>query len=156
MCLSELAIVFTVIDKHAPIKSKRVKKQTKPAWFTEDIQNAIKRRDYLKKQVDLGKVPPDTYNSVRNKVVHMVEKAKSESIKRELEDNSRNPRLLWKALKKLCPMGKSRLTDDHLNDASRNEHFNSRQEANNFNLHSKFQSVQGTPNRCKFTQFRCM
>ena len=22
-------------------------------------------------------------------------------------------------------------------------------------LHSKFQSDQGTPNRCKFTQFRC-
>ena len=32
-------------------------------------------------------------------------------------------------------MGKSRSTDDHLNDASRNQHFNSRQEANNFNLH---------------------
>ena len=117
------SLVFTVIDKHAPIKSKRVKKQTKPAWFTEDIQNAIKRRDHLKKQVDLGKVPRDTYNSARNKVVHMIEKAKSESIKRELEDNSRNPRLSWKALKKLCPVGKSRSTDDHLNDASRNEHF---------------------------------
>ena len=32
-------------------------------------------------------------------------------------------------------MGKSRSTDDHLNDASRNEHFSSRQEANNINLH---------------------
>ena len=48
----------------------------------------------------------------------MIEKAKSDSMKRELEDNSRNPCLLWKALKKLCPMGKSRSTDDHLNDAS--------------------------------------
>ena len=32
-------------------------------------------------------------------------------------------------------MGKSRSTDDHLNDASRNEHFSSRQEENNINLH---------------------
>ena len=38
----------------------------------------------------------------------MIEKAKSESIKRKLEDNTRNPHLLLKALRKLCPMGKSR------------------------------------------------
>lgn len=88
-----------------------------PAWFTEDIQNAIKHRHYLKKQANQGRVSRDTYNSARNKVVHTIEKVKSESIKRELDDNSRNP-------KNLCPVGKLRSTFDNLNDACRIEHFN--------------------------------
>ena len=31
-----------VFNKHAPVKSKRVKCETQPDWYTDDIKNATK------------------------------------------------------------------------------------------------------------------
>ena len=38
-------IFLTVLDKHAPVKTKRVKKDTQPEWFNDEIKEAIKKRD---------------------------------------------------------------------------------------------------------------
>ena len=38
-------IVLSVLDKIAPMKTKHVKKETQPEWFSDDIKEAIKKRD---------------------------------------------------------------------------------------------------------------
>ena len=40
---------MTVFDKHAPIKTKRVKKESQPDWYNEDIKFASKQRDMYHK-----------------------------------------------------------------------------------------------------------
>lgn len=78
-------------------------------------------------QLERGGIPRDTYNKARTKVVHMVNKAKSMAIKKELEENRQNSRLLWKALKKLNPTNNAKPMPDNLKP--------SRDQANKFNKH---------------------
>ena len=89
-----IKLVLDVVDTHAPVKKKRVKSPDKPSWLTNEILEAIKHSDHLKKLLDHGKIPRDTYNKARTKVVHMVYKAKSVAIENELEGNKQNSHLL--------------------------------------------------------------
>ena len=54
--------MLDVVDTHAPVKKKRVKSPIKPSWLTNEILEAIKHRDHLKKLLDQGKISRDTYN----------------------------------------------------------------------------------------------
>ena len=42
-----------VFNKHAPVKSKRVKRETQPGWYTDNITNATNNRDESHKKKDL-------------------------------------------------------------------------------------------------------
>ena len=68
------------LDKHAPIKTRRVKSKRLPDWFTSDILNARRTRDYYKRAKNWSQ-----YKSYRNKTRDLIRKAKrrhfSESIK---------------------------------------------------------------------------
>ena len=95
-----IKVVLDVVDTHGPMKKKRVRSPNKPSWLTNEIQEAIKHHNHLKKLLDHGKIPRATFNNTRTKVVHMVNKAKSVAIENELEEKKQSSRLLWKALKK--------------------------------------------------------
>ena len=41
---------LAVVDKHIPLIQRRVKSKLKPGWLTQDILDAIKLRDFLKKE----------------------------------------------------------------------------------------------------------
>ena len=40
----------SVIDKHAPLKTKRIRNKRSPAWITNDLLLEIYKRDFLKKK----------------------------------------------------------------------------------------------------------
>ena len=42
---SFIASFMSVFDKHAPMKTKRVRKETQPKWYDEKIKTASKTRD---------------------------------------------------------------------------------------------------------------
>ena len=117
------------------MKHKRVKTFAKPSWLTNKILEAIKSRDSLKKQLERGKIPRNTYNKARTKVVHMANKAKSVTIKKDLKENRQNSSLLLKALKKLNPTNNAKPVPDNLKP--------SRDQANKFNEH--FVSIARPP-----------
>lgn len=48
------ALVLDVVDRHAPLKSVRVKTIKKPSWLSDEILTAIKERDRLKKELEKG------------------------------------------------------------------------------------------------------
>ena len=127
-----IKLVLDVVNTPPPMKKKRVKLPDKPSWLTNDIQEANKHRDHLKKLVDHEKIPIATFNKARTKVV--VNKAKSVAIENELEGNKQNSRLLWKALKKLSSSGKVKSVPNDLKA--------SRDQANLFNKH--FVSITST------------
>jgi len=39
------------------VKKKRVKSPKKPSWVKNEIQEAVKHRDHLKRLLDHGKIP---------------------------------------------------------------------------------------------------
>ena len=92
------ALVLDVVDRHAPLKSVRVKSMKKPSWLSDEIFTAIKERDRLKKELEKGRIQRMSFNTARNKVVRLIEKAKKEAVFNEV-DNSK-----WKTLKSIFPI----------------------------------------------------
>jgi hypothetical protein len=41
---------LNIYNKHAPLCTKRVKHYNKPEWLDDELQSAIKKRDYFKKK----------------------------------------------------------------------------------------------------------
>ena len=40
---------LSIIDKHAPLRQRRVKNLSLPPWITNDLRNAMTNRDELKR-----------------------------------------------------------------------------------------------------------
>ena len=62
------AVVLDVVDRHAPLKSVRVKSMKKPSWLSNEILKAIKERDRLKKELEKGRIQRMSFNAARNKL----------------------------------------------------------------------------------------
>ena len=90
---SELFI--KTLNKHAQIKSKRVKHDSQPDWLTEDIKNAIKTRDAYHKHKNWSQ-----YKVWRNKTSTLIRKAKKDLFSKSIAENKTNS-YLWKHVKNL-------------------------------------------------------
>ena len=97
------ALVLDVVNRHAPLKSVRVKSIKKPSWLLDEILTAIKGRDRLKKELEKGRIQRMSIKSARNKVVRLIEKAKKEAVINEIDNSKLNSRVLWKTLKSIFP-----------------------------------------------------
>ena len=83
-----------VIDKHAPIKTHRIKNEVQPEWVTSDILDRIKQRDILKKE---GRF--DDYRIARNEVSSIIQEAKGSVYKTKIEEGKNDPKTIWKLSK---------------------------------------------------------
>ena len=83
-----------VIDKHAPIKTHRIKNEVQPEWVTSDILDKIKQRDNLKKE---GRF--DDYRIARNEVSSIIQEAKRSVYKTKIEEGKDDPKTIWKLFK---------------------------------------------------------
>ena len=86
-------IFINIIDRHAPIKCKRIKRSIIPPWITPLILHEMKIRDKLKSQNNHG-----AYKQQRNKVKSMQRSAKKLFIN-DLIRNKSDPSSIWKAIK---------------------------------------------------------
>lgn len=89
-------ILNAILNKHAPVKLKRVKHETKPPWITDEVLAAIKMRDYLHKNKRF-----DDYKKMRNTVSHMIKEKRRQYISDAIESN-KSTTILWKQLKYLA------------------------------------------------------
>ena len=92
------SLFFTVIDKHLPIKKKRVKYPSQPEWLSQEIKQAMKTRDIYASNKDL-----DRWRLWKNKVNKLISKAKSSYYLTLLSSNKSDPRTFWKFLNELVP-----------------------------------------------------
>lgn len=88
-----LAALLTIINKHAPIKRKRVKYQIRPAWLTQEIKDEMLIRDKLKKDKKF-----DLYKKQRNKVLSLVRKAKRKYFETLTSNPNSKTYSIWKAI----------------------------------------------------------
>ena len=88
--LNNLTATFTsIINKHAPIKEKRVRRIFQSGWFNKDIKSIILSRDRAKWRGHISE-----FKGLRNKVVNMVRSAKREYYHKILKDNYGNSKML--------------------------------------------------------------
>ena len=83
-----------IINKHAPLKSHRIKRKYQPDWLTSQILDCIKGRDKCKFS---GKM--DEYRLLRNKVSTMIDTAKKEAYQTKIEEGKDDSRSIWKLFK---------------------------------------------------------
>ena len=117
------------IDKHAPIKTHRIKNENQPDWVTSDILDKIKQRGYLKKQ---GKF--EDYKNARNEVSSFIQESKRSVYKSKIEEGKDDPKSIWKIFKEFGANGKKcnengclkiKVGEDIItNDFDLAEHFN--------------------------------
>ena len=84
---------MTVFDKHVPIKTKRVKKETQPDWYNDEIKFASKQRDMYHKSRNWPQ-----YKHWRNKTIHLIRTAKKGFFAKSIAENKDNT-YLWKHIK---------------------------------------------------------
>ena len=89
------------LDKHAPRVTKRVKHTLQPNWFNTDISEASKMRDYYHKILYI-----ENYRIWRNKTKSMISNSKQQNFTKNINENKRNPKQLWKNLHDLTNKSK--------------------------------------------------
>ena len=89
------AFLNKAFNKHAPLKTKRVKQHSKPSWLSSDIKDAMYTRDRYHKQKDW-----ENYKKWRNLVTEKIKKAKHEHYKQAIEENQKSSSI-WKYLNEL-------------------------------------------------------
>jgi len=86
----------SVLDNHAPLKRKRVKKATQPNWFNSDILRAFQQRNHFHKSKD-----NINYRLWRQKVKSLICYAKTNYYNEHIISKQHNHRQLWNSLKEL-------------------------------------------------------
>ena len=81
-----------VVEKHAPIRKRRVKHPTLPQWLSSEIIKAMKLRDRLKRDKKF-----EDYKKQRNKVTSLVRAAKKAYFAKLINDN-KDTASLWHAM----------------------------------------------------------
>ena len=76
--LLPVSLFKSVLDSHAPLKKRRVKREFIPEWFNSEIQTAIATRNHLHRKAILTNDALNwrEYRSARNRVVHLIRYAK--------------------------------------------------------------------------------
>ena len=66
-------ILYTILSKHAPMKSKRIKSNHLPRWINHEVKKAMYERDRFHKLKDWY-----NYEAMRNNVLHLIRKKKKD------------------------------------------------------------------------------
>ncbi|KAK3105561.1 hypothetical protein FSP39_000518 [Pinctada imbricata] len=89
------SIIFGLLDKHAKVRTKRVKTQFKPKWLSPEINDARYKRDFYHQKRD-----SKNFQIWRNKVTSLIREAKGNYYKTSIENNM-NSKDIWKHLNEI-------------------------------------------------------
>ena len=135
--------LMPVIDKHAPLRHKRVKSQNLPGWLTPEIREAMKIRDKLKgktkgkntdhnqllsnelkkqKEIEIEKDKTE-YKKQRNRVTQLIRDSKKEYFNKMINNNT-DVASLWKAINNITKTSKKKYrSSSQLPPNTFNNHF---------------------------------
>ena len=85
-------IISHIFDKHAPYCKKRIKSQSHNPWFTKEIKNELRKRDYLLKHG-----PRDDYKKQRNFVKTLIRSTKKSYFETLIKNNG-SQKCIWNAI----------------------------------------------------------
>ena len=121
-----LTLLISVIDKHAPIKKKRLGKRKYP-WITSDVIQKMRLRDNLKKRFDLTRDDNvwQQYRMARNDCNNSIRRAKRHYFTLNIDAARNDPKKSWKLINDLssrkirneCNVKKVNINGNEVNSA---------------------------------------
>ena len=95
-------LLACVIDKHAPLGTKRVKNKRSP-WITNELLREMRTRDFLKKKAASTNDPSiwKQFKDARNKANSSVKKAKRKYFSDNVDAYKSDPRKTWRLINEL-------------------------------------------------------
>lgn len=109
MWTSWKTLFMSCINKHAPLRNKRICKKKSP-WITADLRRKMRNRDFTKKKAIRTNDQSwwDQYKIARNQTNNSIKNAKRRYFTDNLDANKRDPRKTWKLINELrCRQQKS-------------------------------------------------
>ena len=100
------SLFMEVLNSDAPVKTKRVKSNLQPKWFTDDLRKLIKQRDHLlskARNYPKHSMEWEEYRKFRNKVRREIRNAKRNFFQVTLTKRKANSKDLWAHLKTFNP-----------------------------------------------------
>ena len=96
------SLLMACIDRHAPLRHKRVGNKRSP-WITNQLQREMRKRDYLKqKAIRMGNSQVwEQFKHARNHTNNLIKKAKREYFVNNFEANKSNPKKTWNLINQL-------------------------------------------------------
>ena len=93
---------MSVIDKHAPLKTKRIR-NNRSQWITNELVGEIHKRDFLKKKATSTNDPLiwKEFKDARNKVNNSIKKAKRKYFSEKLDASKCDTRKIWRLINEL-------------------------------------------------------
>ena len=90
----------TIIDKHAPVKSKAITIRSEAVWYTEEIHEARRIRRKLERKWRKSGLEVDfqIYTSQRQAVTRLVHKTKTDYYCADIQTNAKDSKLLFKTV----------------------------------------------------------
>ena len=89
------SVIQNHLDRHAPLKTRRVKSKRMPEWFTPDIRDARKLRDHYKRSKNWSK-----FKEYRNKTRNLIRAAKRAHFSESIA-SQKDVRKIWKHFQSL-------------------------------------------------------
>ena len=88
------SLFVQVLDKHAPLKTKRVRKRGSVSWINRDVRPKLFERDFLKRKAIKTNEQSDwnKYKSSRNSANIALRQAKREYYKTKFQNPKTNPK----------------------------------------------------------------
>ena len=103
------SIFLPVLDRHAPLRTKRVKQKDMPTFVTHEIRQLMRERDDMKQK--FGK-KDRRYKKLRNKVTEAVRQTKKQQAKESI-DRDKTIMNVWRVMNEIT--GKSRGSPNKIN-----------------------------------------
>ncbi len=96
-------LFMDVLDRHAPLREKRVKNKPNVPWLTSEIKLQIRKQDNLKRLAIKFSSDDywDPYKISRNKTTDVLHKAKANYYKRQFVNVKDDPKKAWKTVNKI-------------------------------------------------------
>ena len=107
-------MLLNILNTHAPIIKKRIKKQTQAKWMTADILHVMHKRDRAKAMHNECE-----YKFWRNLTRKMIKQSKVQTYKRSVQHYHHNPKMLSNILAELCNKTSVDAVPTYLNFQSR-------------------------------------
>ena len=99
-------------NKHAPIKTKRVKTTVKAPWMTSELLELMRERDFHLKHAQKSNSDYhwNTYRELRNFINQQVKICKSNYYQNLITSNKDNPGELWKTINEITSRNPTKTT----------------------------------------------
>ena len=96
-------IFNSIVDQHAPLRQKRVKRKSQPDWFSKILEDVLKKRDKLLYRARQSQSDSDwsAFRKAKNKATNLLRKTKQTYFKNKVAENRNDPRKLWRLIREL-------------------------------------------------------